>query len=169
MFETIYYLSGTVEKGKKDDNNGEPRIEFDLPAEWESAQKKHIKDKSKCVKFWCFFKVMADLKLSFTFYVPRFKQSVLGGRILSNDQVTEKLSQVTTIFRHRVKKLLLLQEIHQKKFFSKDVELQVTSKKYTNLLLESQKAPENFTSIVSSEINTGLDKKLNSTPVQSLA
>ena len=71
LFHTIYFLSGRAgDSNDEDTPKGHPWIEFELPAEWDQAQTRLIKDKSKCVKFWCFFVVTPDFKLQFSYYLP---------------------------------------------------------------------------------------------------
>lgn len=57
-----------------------------------------------------------DIKLNYTFYLPRFKQGYgSSGANLCNSLVTAKLAQLAITLRKRIRKLLLLEQIHQKR------------------------------------------------------
>ena len=136
LHDTVYYLSGTYDEAREKESNDQNYIEFELASEWKQAQQRNIKDKSQFINFWCFFVVTRDcndFKLCYTYYLPKFKQTRGRGNEITNTAVKSKLGQFALLLRSRVKKLLLLKDISQKRM-KKDVKLEGMARKYQCLV-----------------------------------
>lgn len=72
--KSVYILQGSSSSIVNDKNDDKKTwIEFRLPPKWEQAQEKLIQNKANIVKFWCLLTVTPDLKLSYAYYLSKFK------------------------------------------------------------------------------------------------